>query len=142
MKEPDGRISGADGDPPRLGRRGVLKAVAVWAVGASVTVLVLDRVFAAEPRGFDVALEGGKLSAGPKVIRVSEGETVEIRWTTDAPAEVHLHGYDIEIQVAPGAAATMTFKAFATGRFPITLHGSGGHGHAYGTLLYLEVLPR
>lgn len=140
MKEPDGRISGADGNPVRLGRRGVLKALAAWAGGATVTVLVLDRVFAAEPRGFDVVLEGGKLAAGPKVIRVSEGDTVEIRWTIDTAAEVHLHGYDIETRVAPGATATMAFEAFATGRFPITLHGSGGHGH--GTLLYLEVLPR
>jgi FtsP/CotA-like multicopper oxidase with cupredoxin domain len=110
--------------------------------GATATVFVLDRVFAAEPRGFDVALEGGRLASGPKVIRVSEGETVEIRWTTDAPAEIHLHGYDIETWVAPGAPATMAFEAFATGRFPITLHGSDGRGHAHGTPLYLEVLPR
>lgn len=140
MKEPDGWTSGADGDPNRLGRRDALKVVAMWAGGASAVVLILDRVFAAEPRGFDVALAGGRLAAGPEVIRVIEGETVEIRWTTDTPAEVHLHGYDIETTVTPGAPATMTFQAFATGRFPITLHGSGGHDH--GTLLYLEVLPR
>ena len=114
----------------------------MWAGGASAALLVLDRVFAADPRGFEVALAGGRLAVGPKVIRVLEGETVEIRWNTDTPAEVHLHGYDIETPVTPDAPATMTFEAFATGRFPITLHGSGDNAYAHGTLLYLEVLPR
>ncbi|NKB58729.1 MAG: hypothetical protein GKS00_20565 [Alphaproteobacteria bacterium] len=78
------------------------------------------------------------------VIRVTEGQMVELRWNTDETADLHLHGYDIEVKAKPGAPATMRFKAHATGRFPVTVHGFGNHhggGHAEKTLLYLEVHP-
>ena len=32
---------------------------------------------------------------------VTEGDRVRLRWTADAPTIVHLHGYDIEQEVAP-----------------------------------------
>jgi len=86
------------------------------------------------------------------VIRVSENDTVTIRWTTDEATSVHLHGYDIETSLHPGATALMTFEAYATGRFPIATHGFGrasgvqdqtGDGrHEEAVLLYLEVRPR
>ncbi|MBT3334120.1 MAG: hypothetical protein HOK21_12155 [Rhodospirillaceae bacterium] len=82
---------------------------------------------------------------GKKVVRVTEGVTVTLHWTTDEKVELHLHGYDIEKTVKPGTTLTMTFKARATGRFPVTAHGFGEHGHggshAEKALVYLEVLP-
>jgi hypothetical protein len=52
---------------------------------------------------------------------------------------LHLHGYDIERAVEPGAPATMAFRASLAGRFPVSEHGHGGrHGR---TVLYLEVHP-
>ena len=74
-------------------------------------------------------------------MRARQGDRVELRFASDARHDLHLHGYDIEQTVAPGAAAAMAFTARAAGRFPVTTHaGSGGHGHA--ALLYLEILPR
>ncbi len=61
-------------------------------------------------------------------------------WTTDEAAEFHLHGDDIRLNLNPGAPGTMTFEAHAAGRFPVGIHGSGGHGHC--ALVYLEVHPR
>ena len=57
---------------------------------------------------------------------------------------MHLHGYDLELSLAPDAPTEMNFEAFATGRFPVTSHGFGGHGHddEEVVLLYLEVHPR
>ncbi len=81
---------------------------------------------------------------GSNVVRVKEGQNVELIWRTDEKVELHLHGYDIEVDVKPDASAMMRFKAHATGRFPITAHGFGDHhgsGHAEKTLLYLEVHP-
>jgi FtsP/CotA-like multicopper oxidase with cupredoxin domain len=93
---------------------------------------------------FDLALQGLELRAAENVIRVQQGDRVEIGWTSDEPASVHLHGYDIELQLHPGEAAVMAFDAEATGRFPVELHG--GHaqdsGHHGGALLYVEVHPR
>lgn len=94
---------------------------------------------AQEERVFDLSIIQGKVTGEGNVIRVKQEEQVTIRWTTDAPVTLHLHGYDIEQQVTPGIPAFFRFKAYATGRFPITIHGKGG---THGTLLYLEVLPR
>ncbi len=80
--------------------------------------------------------------AGSNVVRVKEGQTVELRWSTDEAVELHLHGYDVVAKAKPGASAVMRFKAHATGRYPVTIHGhSHGSGHSEKTLLYLEVHP-
>jgi len=78
-----------------------------------------------------------------KKLRVIEGDQVELHWLSIEPVELHLHGYDIELMVEPGLTAVMRFKARATGRFPVTTHGSSGHGGGHhNTLLYFEVYPK
>lgn len=78
---------------------------------------------------------------GARTIRVKQGDQVRLNWKTDEKAELHLHGYDIETNVAPGKPSSMSFTAKATGRFPVTSHGFGdGHGHS--ALIYIEVLPK
>ena len=88
---------------------------------------------------FDLVIDGGRLADGRTVVKVTEGDRVTLRWTSAKPIELHLHGYDIEAKVTPREPTTMTFEAFATGRFPIALHGSGHHDK---TILYVEVHPR
>ncbi len=93
-----------------------------------------------ETRSFALDIRHGKVPAAQRTLRVTEGDRVELRWTTDEAVELHLHGYDIRLELNPGAPGTMTFEAHAAGRFPVGIHGSSGHGH--GALLYLEVHPR
>ena len=83
-----------------------------------------------------------KIIAPKKRILVYESEPVELRWTTDEPVKLHLHGYDREILVEPGKVFVMPFTGRATGRFPITSHGWGTGGHGHHALSYLEVYPR
>ena len=92
----------------------------------------------------DVRIENRRVVAPQGAIRVVQGDVVELRWRTDEPAEIHLHGYDKELRVRPGKPASMSVTARATGRFPITSHGWGanGHGHGHDVLTYLEVYPR
>ncbi|MGQ0577838.1 MAG: hypothetical protein ACT4PQ_02880 [Betaproteobacteria bacterium] len=95
---------------------------------------------------YELRIEKGKLASSAKSLRAVEGEQLALRWVSDEPATVHLHGYDVELKLVPGVPGTMTLQAYATGRFPITLHG-GGHAGQPGTrkertLLYLEVHPR
>jgi hypothetical protein len=79
---------------------------------------------------------------GTNVVRVKEGQAVELRWSSDEAVELHLHGYDVVAKVKPGAPRVMGFTAHATGRYPVTMHGhSHGGGHSEKTLLYLEVHP-
>lgn len=116
---------------------------AFLAAGAAVALLGAARVARAENKIIDVVIEARKV-VGDDVARVTEGDAVTLRWSTDEAVSVHLHGYDLKLSIAPDAPAEMTFEAFAAGRFPVTSHGFGGHGHddEEVVLLYLEVHPR
>lgn len=99
---------------------------------------------AEEPKTFDLRIENRAVVGSEDTIRVQDDDQVELRWTTDERVELHLHGYNISLDVRPGETATMSFEAFATGRYPITSHGfgNGERSHSKGALIYLEVHPR
>ncbi len=92
----------------------------------------------AEPQGrvVDIVIEGGRKVRGPAIIRVHEGDDVTLRFTDDATDMLHLHGYDLHANLAPGAPSTLHFKADKSGRFTFELHGAGIELGA------LEVYPR
>jgi hypothetical protein len=90
-------------------------------------------------RTFDLAIMEGKLAAASNVVRVEQGDAVELRWTADQPTSIELHGYEIKATIAPPAPAIMKFSATIAGRFQVHAEGSG-HGHA--TVLYFEVYPK
>ena len=94
---------------------------------------------------FDIRIEHGRVPDTMRLIRVNEGDVVKLRWTSDQPLILHLHGYDIEKRVTAGAAE-LAFTAYATGRFPIHVHaqgaGAGGHAHEGAPLATIEVYPR
>jgi len=95
----------------------------------------------AEPR-IEVRIANRKV-VGDHIIRVIQGQLVEMTWTTDEAAELHIHGYDIRFEISPDAPAEVSFTAHATGRFAVTSHGFGGqHGHGHDTLVYIEVYPK
>jgi hypothetical protein len=95
---------------------------------------------------FDIKVERGRVPEAMRLIRVTEGDVVKLRWTSDQPLVLHLHGYDIEKRIAPGAVTELAFTAYATGRFAIHLHqqgaGAGGHAHEDLPLATIEVYPR
>jgi hypothetical protein len=91
----------------------------------------------------ELVISERKVQREEKTIRVTQGESIELVWQSDEAAELHLHGYDISFEVSPEGPAIVTFKAHATGRFPVTSHGfSGEQGHGHEALLYIEVYPR
>ena len=51
---------------------------------------------------------------------------------------LHLHGYDLETQAAPGLDGVMSFVARAAGRFPVETHDAQGRHRA---VVYIEVHP-
>lgn len=124
----------------REGGRGT--SAFAWVL-AMMTMLVVQPSIPcsfAEPTIIDLVIRGGSLPLEQRVIRVQQGDAVTLRWTSDQVLTLHLHGYDVERRVVPGATATMSFTARATGRFPIEVHGSEGRRAT--TLGYLEVHPR
>ncbi len=95
---------------------------------------------------FDLTVARGVISAEQRVLRVTKGDTVRLRLTSDAPGDIHLHGYRLEARLAPGVPGEIAFKAHATGRYRLewppageTGKSGGHHGPAPATL---EVRPR
>jgi hypothetical protein len=88
---------------------------------------------------FAMRLEHGQLPPTMRIVRVKQGDVVTLRWSTDQPGELHIHGYDIERTLTPGTITEVTITARATGRFPMHLHGPT---HDEATLGYFEVYPR
>ena len=119
-------------------------------VGLSALMLLTGSAKATDDKKADtvaeLVIEQRKL-AGKNTLRVTDGQTVELRWSTDEAAELHLHGYDVVAKAKPGAPGVMRFTAHATGRYPVTVHGFGdkhahGGGHAEKAMLHLEVYPK
>src|SRR6266699_3234782 len=111
----------------------------------ALLLLLAGSVGAAELT-FDIRIEGGRIPDTMRLIRVHEGDSVKLRWTSDRPLTLHLHGYDIEKRVLTDAVTELSFTANATGRFPLEIHGQGAAGggaaHEGAPLAVIEVYPR
>lgn len=115
----------------------------VCALAASVAMGLVVSARAAEV-AFALRIENGHLPDNMRLIRVKRNDVVKLQWTSDRPITIHLHGYDIEKEVAPGTVTDMVFSARATGRFTVEPHlgrdASGAHAHG-NALVTIEVYP-
>jgi hypothetical protein len=73
------------------------------------------------PRQIRITYRGGKLSGDSGTVRVARGEEIELTVRADVEDEVHVHGYDLFTEVAPGRPAKITFAADQRGTFTIEL---------------------
>jgi hypothetical protein len=109
------------------------------AMAASIAV-------AAPPeRTFHLGIVRGQVSAQERVMRVEQGDRVHVRAMSDAAGELHLHGYRLSATLNPGAIADITFKAYATGRYPFEWHAAGDgppRAHHGPALAAIEVRPK
>jgi hypothetical protein len=102
-----------------------------------------------EPKRFSIVIKQRQVEPDLRVIRALQGDTLEITITTDEPAELHLHGYDVLLSVEPGKPAAIHLVAKIAGRFSLEAHRFGAPGAGIDprrqkevTLLYLEIYPR
>ena len=80
---------------------------------------------ATAPVQVDVVVVGGESQGGIVRESVDLDSAVVLTVTSDVADEVHVHGYDLMADVAPGAPATIRFTADAPGRFEIELENTG-----------------
>jgi hypothetical protein len=73
------------------------------------------------PTAVRVRVVGGVPEGGIVRETVSKGDRVVIVVTSDVSDHVHLHGYDIMRDVAPGQIARLPFRATVPGRFEVEL---------------------
>lgn len=130
-------------------KRHQLTVFVAFAAVLLIDISGLSPVFASDaedqngqPNRHEITIKDRAVVLDNNVIRVTQGDDVELIWTSDEAVELHLHGYDLALELSAGEPGTLSFHARATGRFPVTSHGfSGEHDHGHSTLLYLEVYP-
>jgi len=115
-------------------------AIATGVLTLAVSISTADAV----ELTYDLTIANGQVPENMRLIHVRRNDVVKLEWHTDKPITLHLHGYDIMVAVAPGAAAEMRFTASATGRFTIEPHlgmaETGAHVHGV-PLVTVEVYP-
>ena len=69
-----------------------------------------------------IRLRDHRPSGGARRISAKKGELVRIVVESDAPDEIHLHGYDIGRKATPGSPARFSFRADIEGAFELESH--------------------
>jgi hypothetical protein len=72
-----------------------------------------------------IMVKGGTPVGGVRSVTVAKGRRVVLVVTSDIPEEVHLHGYNIARDVAPGEPARIAFRATIVGTVEAELEHSG-----------------
>jgi hypothetical protein len=125
----DGKAYAVDGSP-------VIKRFIVWVNRFRTTP---NPKAGSQVVDFNV-VKGKIVGAPPNMtLQMTQGDTLEIRWTVDEPTQLHFHGYDVETTVTPTAPATMLLTADLAGRFSIERHSTPGTKDS--VLHYVEVHP-
>ncbi|MFI5709653.1 cupredoxin domain-containing protein [Kribbella sp. NPDC051620] len=73
----------------------------------------------------NVIVANGKVNPSGASVKVKAGQTVLITAVSDADEELHIHGYDKELELAPGKPNSVRFTADMKGTFEIETHKSG-----------------
>jgi hypothetical protein len=77
----------------------------------------------APPEVLTINVVGEKPVGGVAKLKVTKGDRIHFIVESDSEQEVHLHGYDIAKDVAPGAPAEFDVKATIDGVFEAELEG-------------------
>lgn len=72
-----------------------------------------------------IVVKDGKVVGGLNKTTVDKNTNVTVIVSADVSDEVHVHGYDLMKDVAPGAPAKITFVANIPGRFEMELENRG-----------------
>jgi hypothetical protein len=78
--------------------------------------------FGSADQRIEVSIAQGKISGTTGRVQVTAGSRVTLVLTSDVADQVHLHGYDIEKELAPGQPTSLQFVAALTGVFEVELH--------------------
>jgi heme/copper-type cytochrome/quinol oxidase subunit 2 len=72
-----------------------------------------------------IEVKGGDVVGGVQEIKVKEGDHIRFTVTSDSADEVHVHGYDVKKDVAPGEPVAFDIPAKITGIFEVELEEAG-----------------
>ena len=74
-----------------------------------------------QPERIGVSFQDGEVVGGIKEVEVDRNAQIVLVVRSDVEDEVHVHGYNLSADVAPGEPARIAFTADVVGRFEIEL---------------------
>jgi hypothetical protein len=77
------------------------------------------------PQTIRIVVAGGRPVNGIRRATIERGTRVVLVVVSDVSDHVHLHGYDVMVDVAPGSPARLPFRATVPGRFEVELEDRG-----------------
>ena len=83
----------------------------------------------------ELTITGGNVEGGVRREQVKQGAQVTIRVTSDVADELHVHTYDLTLDLVPGQSGDLTFLAKVPGVFEVELEDR------HKKVLELEVRP-
>jgi len=106
----------------RNGRLALIGAALVVAVVAFAVIQSGGDDKSATASVQSIKVSHGKPIGGVQKITVTKGETLRLTVSSpDTSQEIHVHGYDLERDMAPGRPASFEFKTRIEGVFEIEL---------------------
>ena len=124
--------SGGDDDEPR---QADTTAVTPPGEEGPTTTTTTEATKPPPPRVQTIGIRGGGPVGGERTFEYERGDTIVLRFVSDAPGEVHIHGFDRYVDIGTRPQVTR-FKANLEGIFEVEEHGSGE------ILAKLEIRPR
>jgi len=91
----------------------------------TTTVETTTTTPADQPQRVTVRYENGEVVGGLVRADIEEGAEVVLVVHADVEDEVHLHGYDLTAEVAPGQRGRIAFTADEVGEFEVELENLG-----------------
>ena len=73
----------------------------------------------------EAKVTGNQVETASRRVRIDLGQKVRVQVEADRAEEVHVHGYDLKGDVAPGKPAIIDFTANVPGVFEVELEESG-----------------
>jgi hypothetical protein len=73
----------------------------------------------------NVIVANGKVNPSGASVKVKAGQSVLVTAVSDADEELHIHGYDKELELSAGKPASVKFTANMKGTFEVETHKSG-----------------
>ncbi|MGH2991323.1 MAG: hypothetical protein ACRDMA_15965 [Solirubrobacterales bacterium] len=77
-----------------------------------------------KPEVTTIVVKGGQPVGGVQELEYTRGDEVRFDVRSDVADEVHVHGYDLFEDVAPGKVATLDFPAEIDGGFEVELEAT------------------
>jgi hypothetical protein len=114
--------------PPRALAAPALALVLPLAACAGTDAADADAAAAATAetgQRIEVRVTGGQVTGDTGRVPVPVGDQVTLVLTSDVADEVHVHGYDLTADLAPGTPAELAFAATVPGVFEVELHDAG-----------------